>query len=142
MDLVHFDDLTKINVQWAFLNDDTQQRLMAHKGAVEKYTKRGWRHHACDTAFHTALYHPCVTYRAKPTPLTKPSPPWEHLADWVRYVARDADQLVFGFSGKPYVECDVWVSSSNDDVETLAALKFDPGTCDWRDSLVRRPEGL
>ena len=82
------------------------------------------------------------TYRLKPQELTKPSPPWELLSDWVKYVARDKGGVLWGFDSEPYVEGSIWVLDFSEEAEAsdLMPLKIDPGTCDWRDSLVKRPD--
>ena len=82
------------------------------------------------------------TYRLKPQELTKPSPPWEHLADWVKYVARDEDGVLWCFESEPELleKRGVWVAYIDHTLGIPTMLKIDPGTCDWRDSLVKRPD--
>lgn len=95
MERKHFDDLTKIDVQLGLLDDDTYNRLEAHDGPIEIRLPAGWCSVECPTWF------PELFYRAKPQPLTKPQVPWEHMADWVQYVARDRDGDVWGYDRKP-----------------------------------------
>lgn len=135
---VHFEDLTKINVPFGLLDDDTRKRVCDFQPGTWEFLsnrKRKW-------VEGIGTPHPDwgITYRAKATPLTKPSPPWEHLADWVQYVARDEYGGLFGYSDRPNIKIKVWDNDGR--AESLRALKFDRGTCDWRDSLVKRPEGL
>ncbi len=40
-DKAHFDDLTKINVPFGLLDDDTQERLQAYKGKIQFLDPRG-----------------------------------------------------------------------------------------------------
>ena len=137
MDRKHFDDLTKINVPLGLLDDDTYNRLRAHDGQIEfRFTdiRKWFEAYAPDWSLH-------VHYRAKPQPLTKPQVPWEHMADWVQYVARDENGQIWAFDTVPTLGRRTWKYREGD-TEDLKALKIDPGTCDWRDSLVKRPEGL
>jgi hypothetical protein len=81
-------------------------------------------------------------YRVRPEP--EPTPmvvPWEALADWAQWVARREDGFIFGYELEPHEYENDWVTVGGRAV-SLVAVKIDPGTCDWRDSLQKRPEGV
>lgn len=74
--------------------------------------------------------------------VTKPVVPWDALADWVNFVARDEDGDFYGFETRPKLETISWSTRTLDhNIYDLDAVKIDPGTCDWRESLVERPKG-
>ena len=129
-------DLTKLTAPFGLLDEvygeGTQEALKAHGGPYESYSSAGY--------WFELFPYWCgsMVYRVKPQPLTKPSPPWEHLADWVQYVARDVGGAVYGYPCKPAL-CELYWDASGC-TELSSILKFDPGTCDWKDSLVKRPE--
>ena len=78
--------------------------------------------------------------RKRPTPLTKPDIPWDVLRDEFKWAARDENGNVWVHSSLPESGHTCWVSDS----DYVACLDFlnaiDPGTCDWKDSLVERPK--
>ena len=131
MEKMHFDDLTKITAPFGMLDDDTQDRLMAHIGPIECFAGYSWNKILPDWIVD-------VTYRAAPKPLTKPDVPWDMLADWVKYVARDDDGTFWGYEAEPNAKQDRWDYSAGK-ADRAGCLKIDPGTCDWKDSLVTRP---
>ena len=130
-------DLTKLTAPFGLLDEvygeGTQEALKAHGGPYECYCTEGyWLEVPSSWELST-------TYRVKPQPLTEPSPPWEHLADWVQYVARDEEGRPWGYGVSPALDSYMWLAKSGRTV-MLEGVKFDPGTCDWKDSLVKRPE--
>jgi hypothetical protein len=74
-------------------------------------------------------------YRIKQT---KPSINWDHLKPWIIAIARDEDGQCTGFESMPKISSSYsWIAEGDYyDMKTLAS--FDPGTCDWKDSLVIR----
>ena len=126
-------DLTKNEKAFGFLDVATQEAFRNHKGPIQRYRHKGW----CDLLARP-LWLPSHIYRAKPGPLTKPSPPWDVIADWVNFVFREERGTIWGCDHGPFNHGVGWGSHGN--VELLSGvIKIDPGTCDWRDSLVRRP---
>lgn len=75
-----------------------------------------------------------------PEPLTQPNPPWDVLVDWVQWVVRDPSGEFFGFETMPVAGINNWIKTSDCVFISSSIIKFDPGTCDWRDSLVMRPK--
>ena len=76
--------------------------------------------------------------------LTPDSIDWTHVAPQYKWMARDHSGLAFLFSEKPNLSHSFWKLGIFDDVPLAKVLGFASyrrGTCDWRDSLVQRPEG-
>ena len=69
----------------------------------------------------------------------KPSIDWNHVNENLQYLAMDEDGESYLYTDKPQQGERQWVSSLR-----LAAANhfasFSAGTCDWKDSLVKRPE--
>ena len=70
--------------------------------------------------------------------ITKPSIDWSHVSEDFKWLAMDEDGESYLYSGKPSLGEWQWRS-----ILRLAVAdhfsSFTPGTCDWRDSLVKRP---
>ena len=71
--------------------------------------------------------------------VTKPSIDWNHVSEDFKYLAMDADGECYIYSDKPSRGGQQWVSSLRLAVADHFA-SFTPGTCDWQDSLVKRPD--
>lgn len=88
----------------------------------------------------SALFtNPDEEYRIKPT---KPSIDWSHVADEYKWLATDKHLgKSFLYADKPEIGDDeMWLGDS--DWSSADSYKsFKRGTCDWKDSLVMRPEG-
>jgi hypothetical protein len=79
----------------------------------------------------------CNRYRIA---LTKPSIDWSHVAPEFKCLAQDADGYAYLFAGEPRIDGKQWLGGC-EIVSAKSFTSYKPGTCDWRDSLVRRPEG-
>lgn len=78
--------------------------------------------------------------RTNPAP-TKPSIDWSHIAPRFKWLARDNDGEAYFFEKEPTAGRWRWcVLGGYGIAHTLAS--YHPGTCDWRDSLIQRPEGV
>lgn len=76
-------------------------------------------------------------YRFKPT---KPSIDWSHVGSKVVAIATDEDGASWCFPQVPEVldsDATGWSGVVINYADIFAS--FDPGTCDWRDSLIVRP---
>jgi hypothetical protein len=127
-------DLRALEKPLGMYPEEVREALQKHGGPYQRFDGPHWGRipeprFSLDSA-----------YRLAPGPLTKPDPPWHILADWVQWVARDEDGEFWAFNEKPELGKSAWWDAYS--WETLRTLKFDPGTCDWRDSLVERPEGM
>ena len=68
---------------------------------------------------------------------TKPSIDWSHVNEHYKYLAMDADGKFYLYTGKPSQGSQQWGSLPCTPATNFAS--FVPGTCDWKDSLVKRP---
>lgn len=79
-------------------------------------------------------------YRIKPT---KPSIDWSHVSPAYTHMATDKDGRTWLYHKEPTRQSE-WVQFANLDAPIVKAesfVSFKPGTCDWKDSLVARPQG-
>jgi len=77
-----------------------------------------------------------VPLQAKP--LTQPSVNWDHVADKCTALTRDENGKICLHTREPIPGACAWIGGGvTSNARVFASL--DPGTCDWRDSLVRRP---
>lgn len=79
-----------------------------------------------------------VDYRIAPA-TTPDTIDWSHVATEFKYMVRDPDGEVYLYKNIPVLHRDCWSSDSiASDAESHSSYR--PGTCDWKDSLVKRPE--
>jgi len=72
-------------------------------------------------------------------PLTKPSVNWDHVAKEYNYMATDKSGATYLYKLKPHKSSSFFNSESyRPRADTFAS--FVKGTCDWENSLVKRPE--
>ena len=126
-------DLSDLKSPLGWYPGEVQQALRNHGGPYEAFRETEWGRASAPFFFGA------VTYRVTPKPLTKPDVPWHMMADWVKAVARDEDGTIWAYEDVPVCHESLW--SGSDLSNHLDAFKIEPGTCDWRDSLVLRPEG-
>ena len=70
--------------------------------------------------------------------ITKPSIDWDHVSEDFQYLAMDADGESYLYTDKPQQGERQWTTN----LPCTPAIHFvavTPGTCGWRDSLVKRP---
>lgn len=80
-----------------------------------------------------------ATYRIKPVELTKPSIDWSHVHADYKWMATDIDGGTYLFDSKPTLRPFAW--GNNKVVPSVKAMvSFKAGTCNWKDSLVERPD--
>ena len=71
--------------------------------------------------------------------VTKPSIDWSHVSSEFNYLVQDSDGEGYLCGEEPACVESGWGSESHY-VSAGAFTSYEPGTCDWRDSLVKRPE--
>ena len=72
---------------------------------------------------------------------TKPSIDWTHIKDGYKWLAVDKDGSAYVYEDEPErSESDYWFSLKGSLTEVNGLASYTPGTCDWRDSLVKRPD--
>ena len=70
--------------------------------------------------------------------VTKPSIDWDHVSEDFQYLAQDSNGVCYLYSGKPSQGERQWVPDMLC-TSTGSFASFVPGTCNWEDSLVERP---
>jgi hypothetical protein len=132
-------DLTKIQKPFGLLSPKTQKRLIAHRlagGTLHLLGQGGWRDIDKDAHIHSY-----ITYRAKPDPEpTKPDAPWEFLPKWATCIAADKSGRMVCYELRPEMGVVCWRRPGGRYLEITDLQGVTPGTCDWRESLVERPQ--
>ena len=74
--------------------------------------------------------------------ITKPTINWDHVAPKYKYFSEDSEGNAFLYEEEPYVAtgASAWYAQSNEVVEANGFASYTKGTCDWKDSLIERPE--
>ena len=74
--------------------------------------------------------------------ITKPSIDWDHVAPKYKYLSEDSGGIAFLYDEEPYVASDAsaWYAQGDEVVEADGFASYTKGTCDWKDSLVKRPD--
>ena len=73
--------------------------------------------------------------------VTKPSINWSHVKDEYKWLLVGADGSAYVCEDEPR-PCNngYWYSPKGSPSEVNGLASYIPGTCDWRDSLVKRPD--
>ena len=71
--------------------------------------------------------------------VTKPSIDWSHVSSEYNYLIQDSDGEGYLCGEKPLRVKSGWIAESPS-ISATAFTSYVPGTCDWTDSLVKRPE--
>lgn len=77
--------------------------------------------------------------------LTKPSVNWDNVHPHYNYLSKDANGTMWFCHDRPAIDetRQMWTAYSpyaEDEVSALSHISVTPGGCDWKDSLVKRPE--
>lgn len=78
-------------------------------------------------------------YEVYEEPKTKPSIDWSHVSPEFKWMATDASGETYLYTEEPEFFEYCWDGVDLIYVQGFASFK--EGTCDWKDSLVERPEG-
>ena len=135
-------DMTKNKVAFGLLGKKAQKAILDAwpDGVLEYYLDR-WK----DTKFEfhgvTKNQSPdnLRVYRLKTAPEpTKPSVDWSHVADDLNWLATHPAGFPTLSSNQPKIMGRGWLAAGHF-VRANVFASYTPGTCDWRDSLVKRP---
>jgi hypothetical protein len=63
------------------------------------------------------------------------------VRDDYNYLSQDANGNAWLYWEKPELSEDHWITTKGECAEANSHVSYIPGTCDWDDSLVARPEG-
>ena len=74
--------------------------------------------------------------------VTKPYINWDHVATKYKYLSEDSEGSAFLYEEEPYVAtgATAWYAQSDEIAEANGFVSYTKGTCDWKDSQVKRPE--
>lgn len=131
-------DLTQITSAFGLLDDEVQNKLCSahtNHAQIQLYNDEGkWVN--CWPAWLKDR-----TYRVQPAPKTKPSINWDHVHPDYKWLARDEDGEATLFAAKPNIDSVeyFWWAERTCYLGADVFASFNPGTCDWADSLVERP---
>ena len=135
-------DLTKINQPFGTL--DIETKLALHRAFYEGKVIEGLS--PSNNKWHVvqapAWFYNHITYRLRPDPLRDISLPWAALDARWQHAARDENGAVFVYLECPDLGGNAWVTASSYLEVTGLFANFDPGNKPWRESLIRRPEGV
>lgn len=72
--------------------------------------------------------------------IVKPSIIWSHVKDEYKWLAVDANGGAYVFEYKPvFDDSDYWYSIDGPCFDVSGLSSYSRGTCDWKDSLIKRP---
>ena len=74
--------------------------------------------------------------------VTKPSINWEHVRGEYKFLAQDVNGNAWMYCTEPGIGEDHWFTASGECAKAHSYASYTPGTCNWEDSLVTRPEGV
>jgi hypothetical protein len=73
--------------------------------------------------------------------VAKPSINWEHVDSKFNYLAEDANGDAFLYEKEPFITMTAFGSRGGEIAEVHMFASYVKGICDWKESLVKRPEG-
>ena len=71
--------------------------------------------------------------------ITKPSIDWSHVSPEYNYLAQDSSGQGYLCGKKPQRMDYAWDMGPSPYIRATTFTSYVPGTCDWKDSLVKRP---
>ena len=103
------------------------------EGFVEYFTLDGKN---LADALRTLFTYPVEIVKA----VTKPRIDWSHIRSEYQYLSQDANGAAWLFWEKPETGADHWYATRGTCTEAESHVSYVPGICDWKDSLVKRPD--
>ena len=95
--------------------------------------------YTADGKYHEAGNVTLFTYPIEITKaVTKPSIEWSHVNAHFKWLAMDADGKFHLYTDKPLQRNQQWTTNLPC-TPAIHFASFTPGTCNWKDSLVKRP---
>ena len=117
-------------------NQDYPVIVDLYSGSSESYTAGGLYQ---ENHENPSLYPYPVEVVKK---ITKPFINWEHVHNKFKWLAQDSEGGYWLYEEEPIEIDGEWICSSGDCTSAEGFISLIPGTCDWKDSLVARPEGV
>ena len=109
---------------------------------VVKFLKGGWEDYTADGKYSvdgnvTLFPYPIEITKA----ITKPSIDWTQIKDEYKWLAVDVNNCAYVYENEPNIDGIAhWCSSGTTYFHVNGLVSYSRGTCDWEDSLVKRPE--
>jgi hypothetical protein len=128
-------DMTNNRVPYGLLTEEEKAALHGHwkaGGVIELCTSDALGWGACVIA---AWFNDTI-YRTVPLPKTQDVIAWEKLPDWVEWVARDSEAVVWGQTHEQWFNC-----TQRRRIDDFPGIVVQIGTVDWTESKQRRPRG-
>ena len=105
-------------------------------GEVATYTSEGYMFSNC---INQSLFHRPVKIVQDESAI-KPSIDWSHVKGEYKWLSVNKDGSAYVYTNEPERSgSDYWYSYSGSFNEVNGLASYTPGTCDWQDSLVKRP---
>ena len=73
--------------------------------------------------------------------VVKPCINWEHVDSKFKYLAEDPCGTASLYEEEPFTALNSWGIHGGEAVEAFMFASYVKGTCDWKESLVKRPTG-
>jgi hypothetical protein len=125
-------DLTKIDRPFGELDRETKVALLSAWVDGAQIQFKGFN-------IASPQWHPHYVYRVV---VTKPSIDWSHVAPQFKWMATSKSGLTWLFEADPYLGQAMWCTNTGRCINADTFASFRAGTCDWKDSLVQRPEEM
>ena len=98
-------------------------------------------HYTLDGKFHSWNNQTLFPYPVEIVKkVSKPYINWEHVDSKFNYLAEDSCGTAFLYKEEPFIASTSWGIQSGDVAEVFMFASYVKGTCDWEDSLIKRPE--
>ena len=105
-------------------------------GEEEPYTSTG---HFFRRVRNQSLFPYPVKIVQDESVVTKPSIDWSHVSPEYNYLAQDSSGQGYLCGKKPQRMDYAWDMRPSPYIRATTFTSYVPGTCDWKDSLVKRP---
>ena len=111
-------------------------KVRFESGEVESYTSKG---NLFSRGNRALFHHPVKIVQDEIT--SKPSINWSHVKGEYKWLSVDKDGSAFVYENEPeHGESNYWYSQEGIHYEVSGLASYTPGTCDWKESLVKRPD--
>ena len=111
-------------------------KVRFENGEVDTYTGEG---HILSRGNRTLFHHPVKIVQDESA--IKPSIDWSHVKGEYKWLSVNKDGSAYVYTNEPERSgSDCWYSHNGSFNEVNGLASYTPGTCDWQDSLVKRPD--
>ena len=111
-------------------------KVKYENGEVESYTSGG---HMFSQGNRALFHHPVKIVQGESA--TKPSIDWTQVKESYKWLSVDANGNAYISEDKPtHIKGDFWQIPKLGYFQVNGLASYTPGTCDWQDSLVKRPD--